>query len=89
MAGRGNPAEVVMGYVYADRFAGKQNVFVGHAWCQVYIDSRWFGLDATRAPYGYSPGHIAQSSGNGNPEDFFSLIANMNAFEITRIETEK
>ncbi len=82
----GIPAQVVMGYVYCPQFMDQQDFFGGHAWVQVYIGDRWVGLDATRAPGGYTAGHIAQAAGSGNPEDFFALLSIMGRFRITGIE---
>jgi hypothetical protein len=82
----GIPAQVVMGYVYCPQFMDQKDFFGGHAWDQVYIGNQWVGIDATRAPGGYSAGHIAQAAGNGNPEDFFALITIMGRFAITEIK---
>ncbi len=82
----GIPAQVVMGYVYCPQFMDQQDFFGGHAWVQAYIGERWVGLDATRAPGGYSAGHIAQAAGSGNPEDFFALLSIMGRFRIKEIE---
>jgi hypothetical protein len=82
----GIPARVAMGDVYCSEFAGRKNIFGGHAWNQAYIGGKWIGLDATRAPNGYTPEHITEAVGNGNPEDFFALIHIIGQFSITEIE---
>jgi len=82
----GIPARVAMGDVYCSEFAGRKNIFGGHAWNQAYIGGKWIGLDATRAPNGYAAGHITEAVGNGNPEDFFALIHIIGQFDITEIE---
>lgn len=86
----GIPARIVCGVVYADSFMGKQNIFGGHMWVEVYQDGKWYGLDATRSEqHGFGPGHIAMACGNGDPVDFFSLINTMGCFEIEKIELKK
>jgi hypothetical protein len=82
----GIPARVAVGYVYVPEFAGRKNVFGGHAWTEAFIGDKWIGLDATRAPNGYSAAHITQAVGNGNPEDFFSLVSQEKSFKIVAIE---
>ena len=82
----GLPARVALGYVYAPDFLGHKNIFGGHAWTQVYINGRWFGLDATRAPNGYSAAHITCAIGNGNPESFLEMALAGSQFEIISIE---
>lgn len=61
------PSRVVGGLIYADRFAGGQNIFGYHAWTQALLPAsdgteRWVDLDAT-LPGGrvYSGAHIALS----------------------------
>ncbi|MBN1763914.1 MAG: hypothetical protein JW860_01550, partial [Sedimentisphaerales bacterium] len=76
------------GYVYAPEFAGRKNIFGGHAWCQAWIGGQWIGLDATRAPDGYSAVHITLLAGSGNPEDFFDMVNTLNSFQITEIKQE-
>ncbi len=83
----GIPAQVVTGMVYAERFAGKANIFGPHAWVQVYAGGKWVGLDATSRPFG--PGHIALSVGNGSPEGFISLVNTMGKFDIVEAKVIK
>ena len=85
----GIPARVVNGMVYVKRFARRQNVFVGHAWTQVFIGEQWICLDATRAPNGYSAGHLILETGNGNPEGFFNLVNALGSFRIDKVEINK
>lgn len=81
----GIPARVVSGLVYTDNLAGQKNVFGGHAWAEAYIGGVWIGLDATRAPQGYGPGHIALAKGNGNPTDFLNLTTVFGSFTIDKV----
>jgi len=78
----GIPAKVVCGLVYVEEIGGRRSVFVGHSWVEAYIGGKWVGLDATGAADGYGPGHIALATGNGNPEDFFSLVGSLGRFKI-------
>ena len=79
----GIPAQVVMGLVHIDRFGNRANVFGGHAWTRAYVGQTWIDLDATRAPNGFTPGHIALSYGNGDPETFYDLANSLGQFQIT------
>jgi len=82
----GIPARVVTGYIYADEFAGRRQVFVGHAWAQANIGGKWIGLDATRAPKGYGADHLALSASDGSPEDFWSTVADLQQFAIREVQ---
>lgn len=81
----GIPARVVCGVVYVDTFIGQKSVFGGHMWAEVFVGDSWVGLDATRAPNGFGPGHIALAVGDGNPSDFFSLVNTLGCFKIEKI----
>ena len=85
----GIPARVVVGYVYIDYYNGKWNVFVPHAWTEVYIGDKWIGLDATKNRFfgmsnSFTAGHIALS-GIGNKFDF-SGLSGLGAFKIRHVE---
>jgi len=84
----GVPARVVSGIVYIADFAGRKNVFGGHAWVEAYIGGKWIGLDATRAPDGFGPGHITMAAGSGDPADFFSMANALGYFKIEKITLE-
>ncbi|MHC4260067.1 MAG: transglutaminase-like domain-containing protein [Planctomycetota bacterium] len=88
----GIPAKVASGVAYVEDFAGIQG-FGGHAWVEVYVGGKWVGLDAAfkgTGRGGYDAGHIAMAIGNGNPEDFFSLINIIGQFKIDEVTvTEK
>jgi hypothetical protein len=97
----GIPAQVVVGIAYVKDFGsltiGKQDsfengAFGGHAWVQAYIGDKWVGLDAAFKSAelgGYDPGHIALSVGNGNPEDFLSLVGTIGRFKIEKVIVNK
>ena len=59
--GRANkiPSRLVTGVMYADKFAGKKNVFVGHMWTQLWIDGQWVDVDAAHNQTDVDPTHIA------------------------------
>ncbi len=82
-------ARVVSGIVYIDEFAGRKDVFGGHAWTEAYIGGKWIGLDATRAPNGFDPGHITMAIGNGDPADFFAMANALGYFKIEKVTLEK
>ena len=85
----GIPARVVSGIVYIDEFAGRKDVFGGHAWVEAYVGGKWIGLDATRAPNGFGAGHITMAAGNGDPADFFAMANMLGYFKIEKITLEK
>jgi transglutaminase-like putative cysteine protease len=87
----GIPAQVVSGVAYVEDFAGLQG-FGGHAWVQAYVGGKWVGLDAAfkgTERGGYDAGHIAFAVGNGNPEDFFSLVNIIGQFKIDKVAVTK
>lgn len=80
----GIPSRVVFGLVYAEEFLGKKDIFGGHAWTQAYIGDKWINFDATRAPGGYSVGHIILATGSGDPGDFFGMVNTLGYFKIDK-----
>jgi len=85
----GMPARVVAGLVYADSFGDEQNIFGPHAWAEVSIAGKWYGLDATGAPRGFAPDHIAVAAGDGSPAAFLGLINTIGNFAITKLEVDR
>jgi transglutaminase/protease-like cytokinesis protein 3 len=81
----GIPARVVCGLVYTDALGAKKNVFVAHMWAEVFLDGKWFPIDPTRAPNGFSASHITLARGDGNPTDFFSLVNTLGCFKIEKV----
>jgi transglutaminase-like putative cysteine protease len=61
----GIPARVASGLVYADSFAGEQNIFGYHMWSQALLEQdgqwRWIDLDATLGETTFDATHIALS----------------------------
>lgn len=84
----GIPARVACGVVYVDSFIGQRTVFGGHMWTEVFVGDRWVGLDATRSPNGFGPGHLTLAVGDGNPSDFFSLVNTLGCFKIEAITVQ-
>ncbi|HST27025.1 MAG TPA: transglutaminase-like domain-containing protein [Rudaea sp.] len=80
----GIPTRVVDGLAYTDRYAGRDYVFVPHAWAQAWVDGRWQSFDA--ALPGFDAGHIALSTGDGDPWRFFSGMDTLGRLRIDRIE---
>ena len=83
----GIPAKVAAGVAYVEDFAGIQG-FGAHAWVEAYVGGKWVGLDAAfkgTGRGGYDAGHIAMAIGNGNPEDFFSLVNIIGQFKIDEV----
>ncbi|HVT32707.1 MAG TPA: transglutaminase-like domain-containing protein [Rhodanobacteraceae bacterium] len=66
----GIATRVVDGLAYAPGFAGRDRVFVPHAWVQAWIGGHWQSFDA--ALPGFDAGHIALSVGDGDPWRFYS-----------------
>jgi hypothetical protein len=81
----GIPARVVCGLVYANAIGTKKNVFGAHMWAEVFLDGKWFPIDPTRAPNGFSASHITLARGDGNPTDFFSLVNTLGCFKIEKV----
>jgi hypothetical protein len=82
-------ARVVSGVVYIPAFAGRKDVFAGHAWAQAYVGGKWIDLDATRAPDGFGVGHITMATGSGDPADFFAMANMLGYFKIEKITLGK
>ena len=88
----GIPARITVGYAYVKEFAGTKGGFGGHAWVEAYAGDKWVGLDAafkSAGRGGYDAGHIALAYGNGDPEDFFTLMNTFGQFKIDKIKIER
>lgn len=83
----GIATRVVDGLAYAPGFAGKDHVFVPHAWMQAWIDGRWQSFDA--ALNGFDAGHIAFSTGDGDPWRFYQGVDLLGRIELKRVEAIK
>lgn len=82
----GIPCRVVFGMLYVPNFSGRENVFVGHAWCTARIGEQWIDFDATRHYDRFTPGHIALAIGDGNPEDYLGMLKTFNQFKISALK---
>jgi hypothetical protein len=78
------PTRVVDGLAYTDHYAGKEHVFVPHAWTQAWVDGHWQSFDA--ALPGFDAGHIALSVGDGDPWRFFAGMDTLGHLRIERVE---
>ena len=77
-----------MGVAYVKEFGSLKNCFGGHAWVQAYVGGKWVSIDASFKSAGlggYDAGHIALAQGNGNPENFFSLLSTIGQFKIDKV----
>jgi hypothetical protein len=81
------PARVVSGLAYAPEWAGRQHVFVPHAWVEAWTGSRWEGFDAA-LPEGFGSGHIALATGDGEPSGFFAAAGLLGQLRIMSIEPD-
>lgn len=80
----GVATRVATGLAYAPGFAGKNQVFVPHAWAQAWIDGRWRSFDA--ALKGFDSGHIALAVGNGDPWKFYAGLELLGNLELKAAE---
>jgi hypothetical protein len=85
----GIPAQVVAGLVYAESFGDQENIFGPHAWAQVNIAGKWYGLDATGAPRGFAPDHIALAAGDGSPAAFLGITNTVGNFSIDKLDIKR
>jgi hypothetical protein len=81
----GIATRVVDGLAYAPGFAGKDQVFVPHAWAQAFVDGRWQSFDA--ALQGFDAGHIALAVGDGDPWRFYSGLDLLGRIELRKAES--
>jgi len=85
----GIATRVVDGLAYAPGFAGRQRVFVPHAWVQAWVNGRWQSFDA--ALPGFDAGHIALSVGDGDPWRFYAgldMLGRVSLREATPLKCE-
>ncbi|HEY0231485.1 MAG TPA: transglutaminase-like domain-containing protein [Dokdonella sp.] len=80
----GIATRVVDGLAYAPGFAGKNQVFVPHAWAQAWVDGRWQSFDA--ALMGFDAGHIALSVGDGDPWRFYAGLDLLGRIDLRKAE---
>ena len=85
----GIATRVVDGLAYAPGFAGTEHVFVPHAWVYAWVDERWQSFDAALG--GFDAGHIAFSSGDGDPWRFYQgldLLGRVDLKQVEPLETQ-
>lgn len=80
----GIATRVVDGLAYSEHFANRRNVFVPHAWMQAWVDGRWQSFDAALA--GFDAGHIAFSSGDGDPWRFYNGLDLLGRTKLLKVE---
>lgn len=91
MRAQGIPARVATGLVYADAFAGAQDIFGWHMWTQALIDGKWVDYDAT-IPVRHNATHVltatsSLSDGLG-ATDLASVIQLIGNLEIDVLEVQ-
>lgn len=80
----GIATRVVDGLVYSPSFGGERQVFVPHAWIQAWVEGRWRSFDAALG--GFDAGHIAFSSGDGDPWRFYQGLDLLGRTRLTRVD---
>lgn len=80
----GIPTRVVSGVAYADAYAGRDRVFVPHAWVVAHVDGHWQSYDAALA--GFDSGHIAFTVDNGDPAAFYASLNWLGRLQIKDVE---
>ncbi|MEO8011858.1 MAG: transglutaminase-like domain-containing protein, partial [Dokdonella sp.] len=80
----GIATRVVDGLAYAPGFAGHEHVFVPHAWVYAWVDERWQSFDAALGSF--DAGHIAFSSGDGDPWRFYQGLDLLGRIDLKRVE---
>lgn len=90
----GIPARAASGLVYADAFAGEQDIFGWHMWTQALIDGRWVDFDAT-LPSRYDAAHIltgtsslGESVGESDLAPMLLLLGNLQV-EVVEVDGER
>ena len=89
----GIPARAASGLVYADAFAGEEDIFGWHMWTQALIGGKWVDLDAT-LPSRYDAAHIltgtsglGESSGEADLAPMLLLLGNLEV-EVVEVDGE-
>lgn len=80
----GIATRVVDGLAYAPGFAGNEHVFVPHAWVYAWVNERWQSFDAALG--GFDAGHIAFSSGDGDPWRFYQGLDLLGRIDLKQVE---
>ncbi len=83
----GIPTRVVNGLAYTSAFAGRERVFVPHAWMQAWVGDHWQSFDAALGQF--DAGHIALSMGDGDAASFFAGVSLLGNIHIVSAEAAK
>lgn len=78
------PARVITGLAYAPGYAGREHVFVPHAWVMAWVEGRWQGYDAALPAFGAA--HIGLGMGNGEPFDFYGGLELIGRLRVLAVE---
>jgi hypothetical protein len=88
----GIPARPVVGLGYTGQELDgglKGGYFVGHQWTEVWINGKWYPVDAAM-PGGFDIGHIRFGAGNGSEDDVAQLLHVMEMIsKITVLRADK
>jgi len=82
----GIPARLASGLMYAPSYHGRENVFVGHQWTQVYVSDKWVDIDATLPSPHYTASRITLSTDLGDDTGWWVLLNSLGSFEIVDVE---
>lgn len=95
----GIPSRTITGLVYADQFAGRENIFGFHMWAQAWIDhgdgtGHWMDLDAALPGRvnGFDATHIALTASamqaDAMTNELVNILPMMQGIEIMVVEAE-
>lgn len=80
----GIATRVVSGFAYTPEFAGRQHVFVPHAWTQAFVDWHWRSYDAALGRF--DAGHLALGTGDGDPWRFYAGVGQLGSLQLGSVE---
>ncbi len=86
----GIPARVAMGLLYVNM--GDNGEFGGHAWCEVAIDGKWYGLDGTLGIGSADPTHIRMTAASlksgAFQSEFGGIMKNLGQIDLSIVSSK-